>query len=228
MKKYIILEVIIRSVMFRRISYVFVLFFLCVPAISYADSVLLQCSVTPSASPFVEAPKEIVLTNNLRRRTALIQVAEGEVIYFQGRVVDEHCVPVSGAAVTIWHADSKGYYVGDEDEADWDQYFSGSGVAVTDNLGRYYFISVSPGSVDGGAPTIHLRVEHSDFELFETDVFLDDKLPVDLADMPYLDFTVDTLNALTAFSEPIDRLKDVGQKYSFPVTLSEKSLLRRF
>lgn len=213
-----------------------------------ADAILYDCKTTPSLTPLVPLPEGLTnQTNNLRRKTALIQTAKGTVMYVEGRVVDENCVPVSDALVTIWHADYNGYYklpqiegVIEEEMEEIieegehlidksDPYFLGMGKAVTNNLGHYSFISIVPGALEGEVPVIHMRVQHDRFDTFETDIFLDDKWPIDITDLPYIDFSMETLMQLTAFSEPIDRLKpNAGRRYVFPITLSGKAYKRHF
>ena len=50
-------------------------------------------------------------------------------------------------------------------------YFTGSGRAVTDNLGRFNFVTLFPGTYEERAPHIHVRVLHKDFKEFNTEMF---------------------------------------------------------
>ncbi|CAL7962545.1 putative Dioxygenase [Alphaproteobacteria bacterium] len=53
-----------------------------------------------------------------------------------------------------------------------DQNFTGSGCAVTDNLGYYSFFTIMPGTRgDEQVPKVHMHVSHCDFDPLETQMF---------------------------------------------------------
>jgi protocatechuate 3,4-dioxygenase alpha subunit len=76
----------------------------------------------------------------------IVSPDEPGAIRIEGLVLDGAGVPVPDAMVEIWQADRDGEYRGD----------FGWGRSGTDVDGRYEFVTVKPGSVDGQAP--HLVV----------------------------------------------------------------------
>src|ERR1700683_883880 len=68
----------------------------------------------------------------------------GERITISGRVLDEQGDPVAGALVEVWQANAAGRYahVSDQHPAPLDPNFSGAGRCVTDELGRYRFVTI--------------------------------------------------------------------------------------
>jgi len=72
----------------------------------------------------------------------------GERITISGRVLDEHGAPVHGALVEVWQANAAGRYahVSDQHAAPLDPNFSGTGRCVTDDEGRYRFVTIRPGA----------------------------------------------------------------------------------
>lgn len=73
--------------------------------------------------------------------------AQGQRIVVSGRVLDENARPVPHTLVEIWQANAAGRYMHrwDQHNAPLDPNFAGRGYAVTDELGRYRFITIKPG-----------------------------------------------------------------------------------
>jgi len=71
----------------------------------------------------------------------------GERIIVSGTVRDDDGRPVRGGLVEIWQANSAGRYRHDVDDHDapLDPNFTGFGRVLTDDEGRYQFVSVKPG-----------------------------------------------------------------------------------
>lgn len=164
-----------------------------------------QCAITPAIWSVDRIPA-LYTANNLRLKTGSSQFASGVYVEIAGRVLDERCVPVSQALVQIWHADSNGYYksgtarptylneqllyrqpldqfyshsTNDSDRSD--PYFTGSGSAVTDNLGYYRFFTIMPGKSAGELiPYVSFVVSHKDFETLRTRMFF----PENAAEVP--------------------------------------------
>ncbi len=151
---------------------------------------VINCPLTPVVYDDVKVP-QIYKTNNLRRRTGYATYANGQFIRLKGVVTDNQCVPVGNATVQIWHADSNGIYkniISDrylnddmmystqkerfnksyDENKSADVNFTGSGATVTDNLGRFTFLSVMPGSVNGKKPVVMFRVLHKGFNELNT------------------------------------------------------------
>lgn len=72
----------------------------------------------------------------------------GERIILSGQVLDSDGRPVIGAIVEIWQANSAGRYVdpADDHPAPLDPNFTGAGRCVTDERGRYRFVTIKPGA----------------------------------------------------------------------------------
>jgi protocatechuate 3,4-dioxygenase beta subunit len=72
----------------------------------------------------------------------------GERIILSGRVLDGDGRPVRSTLVEIWQANSAGRYLHQVDRhpAPIDPNFSGAGRCITDDDGRYRFITVKPGA----------------------------------------------------------------------------------
>jgi protocatechuate 3,4-dioxygenase beta subunit len=71
----------------------------------------------------------------------------GERIIVTGRVLDEDRRPIRNALVEIWQANAAGRYRHkvDQHDAPLDPNFNGSGRVMTDDEGRYRYISIKPG-----------------------------------------------------------------------------------
>jgi protocatechuate 3,4-dioxygenase beta subunit len=72
----------------------------------------------------------------------------GERIVVTGRVLDEDGRPAPRTVVELWQANAAGRYFHDRDQhaAPLDPNFTGTGRAVTDDQGRYRFVTVKPGA----------------------------------------------------------------------------------
>ncbi len=78
----------------------------------------------------------------------------GERITVSGRVLDTEGKPLPHTLVEIWQANAAGRYrhVWDRWPAPLDPNFDGAGRCVTDEAGRYTFITIKPGAVPVGQP----------------------------------------------------------------------------
>ena len=92
------------------------------------------------------------LDNDLTRQHAGEPL--GERIIVSGRVLDEDGRPIRGALVEIWQANAAGRYRHEVDRhpAPLDPNFSGAGRCLTDDDGRYRFVTVKPGAYPVGEP----------------------------------------------------------------------------
>ncbi|MFQ5890921.1 MAG: intradiol ring-cleavage dioxygenase [Gemmatimonadota bacterium] len=105
--------------------------------------------------------------------------ASGEVIYVQGRVLDETCRPVGGALVEIWQANRYGRYDHEKDAGNprpLDPNFQGWAEMLTDAEGRYRFKTIKPGSypVEGDwirPPHIHFKVSRRGYHELITQLY---------------------------------------------------------
>jgi len=92
----------------------------------------------------------------------------GERIVVTGRVLDEDGRPVRNALVEVWQANAAGRYrhVVDQHPAPLDPNFSGAGRCLTDDEGRYRFVTIKPGAYPWGNHENAWRPQHIHFSLF--------------------------------------------------------------
>jgi protocatechuate 3,4-dioxygenase, beta subunit len=92
----------------------------------------------------------------------------GERIIVTGRVVDEDGHPIRAALVEVWQANAAGRYrhVVDQHPAPLDLNFSGAGRCLSDDEGRYRFVTVKPGAYPWGNHENAWRPAHIHFSVF--------------------------------------------------------------
>ncbi len=92
----------------------------------------------------------------------------GERIIVHGRVTDADGKPLRHTLVEVWQANSAGRYrhSGDQHPAPLDPNFAGAGRAVTDDQGRYRFVTIKPGPYPWKNHTNAWRPAHIHFSLF--------------------------------------------------------------
>ncbi|WP_207782862.1 protocatechuate 3,4-dioxygenase subunit beta [Phytoactinopolyspora limicola] len=94
----------------------------------------------------------------------------GERIIVTGRVLDGNRRPVRDTLVEIWQANAAGRYIQKEDQhpAPLDPHFTGVGRCLTDNDGRYRFVTIKPGAYPWKNHLNAWRPAHIHFSLFGT------------------------------------------------------------
>ncbi|MBK8959000.1 MAG: protocatechuate 3,4-dioxygenase subunit beta [Proteobacteria bacterium] len=94
--------------------------------------------------------------------------ALGQRIIVHGRLLDERGRPERGALVEVWQANAAGRYLhdGDRHDAPLDPNFSGRGAVLTDDEGRYRFLTIEPGIYPWGNHYNAWRPKHIHFSLF--------------------------------------------------------------
>jgi protocatechuate 3,4-dioxygenase, beta subunit len=92
----------------------------------------------------------------------------GERIVVTGRVLDEDGRSIRNALIEIWQANAAGRYLHDIDRhpAPLDPNFTGAGRCLTDDDGRYRFVTVKPGAYPWGNHENAWRPAHIHFSLF--------------------------------------------------------------
>jgi len=92
----------------------------------------------------------------------------GERIIVQGRVLDEDGRPIPQTLVEVWQANAAGRYAHrvDDHPAPLDPNFSGAGRTVTDEEGRYRFLTIRPGAYPWRNHPNAWRPAHIHFSLF--------------------------------------------------------------
>ena len=93
---------------------------------------------------------------------------QGERIVVTGRVTDDRGRPVRNTLVEIWQANAAGRYAHrvDQHPAPLDPNFSGAGRCLTDEDGRYRFVTIKPGAYPWGNHPNAWRPQHIHFSLF--------------------------------------------------------------
>ena len=94
----------------------------------------------------------------------------GERIIVTGRIVDRNGRPVRGQLVEIWQANAAGRYAHqwEQHPAPLDPNFTGYGRCLTDDDGRYTFITIKPGPYPWRNNTNAWRPAHIHFSIFGT------------------------------------------------------------
>jgi protocatechuate 3,4-dioxygenase beta subunit len=92
----------------------------------------------------------------------------GERIIVSGRVLDENARPVRGALLEVWQANAAGRYRHKKDthDAPIDPNFTGFGRVLTDDEGRYRFLTIKPGAYPWLNHYNAWRPAHIHFSLF--------------------------------------------------------------
>jgi protocatechuate 3,4-dioxygenase beta subunit len=92
----------------------------------------------------------------------------GERIIVAGRVLDGDGRPVRNSLIEVWQANAAGRYVhqGDRHPAPLDPNFTGAGRCLTDDEGRYRFVTVKPGAYPWKNHDNAWRPAHIHFSLF--------------------------------------------------------------
>lgn len=147
---------------------------------------VINCPITPEVEDNMQVP-QIYKTNNLRKKVGYASFAKGQFIRITGIITDSFCVPIKNATIQIWHTDANGKYksipddgylndsllyskqnerftILDNDDIA-DENFTGSGSTISDNLGRFTFLSIMPGE---NKPIVNFRVIHKDFNNLKT------------------------------------------------------------
>ncbi len=97
---------------------------------------------------------------------------QGQRIIVSGRVVDSDGRGVRGALVEIWQTNAAGRYLdpADQHPAPLDPNFTGAGRCLTDEEGRYRFVTIQPGAYPWRNHHNAWRPAHIHFSLFGPDL----------------------------------------------------------
>jgi len=92
----------------------------------------------------------------------------GEKMVLTGRLLDADGRPIRRSLVEIWQANASGRYAhpGDQHDAPLDPNFLGKGRTLTDDEGRYRFVTVKPGAYPWRNHPYAWRPQHIHFSLF--------------------------------------------------------------
>jgi protocatechuate 3,4-dioxygenase beta subunit len=91
----------------------------------------------------------------------------GERMILVGRLLDEESRPIRRSLVEIWQANASWRYhhEGDQHDAPLDPNFVGRGKTLTDDEGRYRFVTIKPGSYPWPNHANAWRPQHIHFSL---------------------------------------------------------------
>ena len=94
--------------------------------------------------------------------------ALGQRIIVTGRVLDEDGRPQRGMLIEIWQANACGRYIhqNDQHDAPLDPNFTGTGQVMSDDEGRYRFVTIRPGAYPWRNHHNAWRPAHIHFSLF--------------------------------------------------------------
>jgi protocatechuate 3,4-dioxygenase beta subunit len=122
-------------------------------------------TVTERTGPQLGSDRVGPLDHDLTRQHAGEPI--GERITVSGRLLDAAGRPLRGALVEVWQANAAGRYHHPRDRwpAPLDPSFSGAGRCVTDNEGRYAFVTIKPGPYPWGNHPNAWRPAHIHFSL---------------------------------------------------------------
>jgi protocatechuate 3,4-dioxygenase beta subunit len=112
------------------------------------DSTARKPTAEQPSGPFYPVTKPADRDSDLTTIHGRTGRAKGQVIYVTGRVLNTDGVPLSGAQLEIWQANSAGRYIHPEDTnpAPLDPDFQGYGTQITDAGGKFTFKTVKPGA----------------------------------------------------------------------------------
>jgi protocatechuate 3,4-dioxygenase, alpha subunit len=146
----------------------------------------------------------------------------GEKIAIEGRVLDGNGAPVDDAVLEIWQADAEGRYDHPDDGRPADPRFRGFGRAMTDEAGRYRFVTIRPGRVPGTGGA--LQAPHVNLTIFARGLLKQLVTRIYFADEP----SNQADPVLTGIADPAARRtllavrQDGGTTYRFDVVLQGK------
>jgi protocatechuate 3,4-dioxygenase, beta subunit len=128
--------------------------------------VLLPHTLTEVTGPLLGEGRVGELDHDLTRQHPGAPL--GERLVLGGRLVDGDGRPVPGALVEVWQANAAGRYAHQVDDhpAPLDPNFKGAGRAVTDDEGRYRFVTVKPGAYPWRNHDNAWRAAHIHLSLF--------------------------------------------------------------
>jgi len=169
----------------KKLIYLILLqFFMC--AVVFAASkecIFSDCAISPELKT-ADKPGHYMSYNDLTKMPGEFENEYANKILLRGIVVDKECIPVANAKIMLWQLDEYGDYrynkkfatIYDKYKANYKMYgqFKGNGSAVSNNTGKFSFITVNPSNpkktniLDG----INAMVVAPGFNKFETKVFI--------------------------------------------------------
>ena len=127
---------------------------------------VLPQSLTELTGPLLGDGRVGALDHDLTRQHD--DEAQGQRIIVHGRVIDGGGHPLRNTLLEVWQANAAGRYAhsGDNHPAPLDPNFSGAGRCLTDDDGRYRFVTIKPGAYPWKNHPNAWRPAHIHFSLF--------------------------------------------------------------
>ena len=128
--------------------------------------ILLPQSLSEMTGPVFGNERIGAMDHDLTRQHAAQPL--GERIIVAGRVLDEDGHPVRHTLIELWQANAAGRYQhqNDNHDAPLDPNFTGNGRTMTDDQGRYRFVTIRPGAYPWRNHPNAWRPAHIHFSLF--------------------------------------------------------------
>ncbi len=154
--------------------------------------------------PFYPIHKQQDRDADLTRFDGSKERAKGELTLVEGVVTDGDGKPVADALVDIWQANAAGRYHHERDPnpTPRDANFQGWAQVLTDQDGKYSFLTVKPGAYPAAAnwtrpPHIHFKVSRRGFHELTTQMFFDGE-PLNDTDQLFLALSEDERKSVVA------------------------------
>lgn len=134
---------------------------------------------TPAVAlgPFYPPRKPADSDADLTRVQGQEGVAQGTILYVEGRVVDRDGRPLPAATLELWQANAFGRYVHPADgdaSGPLDPRFQGFGQLAADGDGRFRIKTIKPAPYSGRTPHIHFNVASGNTRLTTQMFFADE------------------------------------------------------
>jgi protocatechuate 3,4-dioxygenase beta subunit len=187
---------------------------------------------TPSAliPDNLSKPREFGKGNNLVRKPGSFKLAIGEPLYIAGTVTDAFGVPIDGVLVKIWQTNAAGAYHSllSKNSKYLDNNFLMSGQSITDNMGRYRFLTIFPGFYDDRAPHINFIISHKRFGIIETEMYFTGH-PKNSKDPIYMTYPKEDRKLLTATVEFVSKEgPENGRTVTFNIVMDGLQQYKRY
>ncbi|MCA9506787.1 MAG: hypothetical protein KC505_00010 [Myxococcales bacterium] len=149
----------------------------------WAKGLATMCASTPKQpeGPFYPVSQQQDTDTDLTKVLGRNKLADGQIIFLQGKIMDQYCQSVENAVVEIWQACASGRYnhPGDIDNKNkLDENFQYWGIAVSDNRGDYNFKTIIPGAYVAGPgwmrpPHIHFKIYKRGYQDLITQMYFE-------------------------------------------------------
>jgi hypothetical protein len=206
--------------MIQFISYIFLTIVLfSANAVAFGiDPILSKCKPVNLVASKIKLPEIIGVSNNLSKEIGSFDQKNNLII--EGRLLDAKCVPVTDALIYFWqddlyqkyHEKIIPIYTTDYDKILLDRKLSGTGTAITDNLGNFHIITLPP---QKSSVYMNIYIKHPDFSESFAKILLPKNLVQNSSVAPVIDKNV--------FSGVF-----VQGRYMVDITLNEVNLYRHY